>query len=167
MPNPIILKNRTADTTAPTAGQLAQGELALTLAAAGPAVYTKLADNSVKRLDTLVGGLVFEFGNGVDALVANLIAGPLFVPYGLVLDRWNLVADVSGSASIAIQTSSNGTTWASIVDSTPPALSSQQVASSTALTGWTTTIAADTYVRAVLSSVATCKKLGLTVRGRR
>jgi len=109
--------------------------------------------------------LVLEFGDAVNDLAANMTTGAVRIPSGMTLTvtRWDIAADVSGSAVVGVQSSANGTSWSSIAASAKPTLSSAQVASNTTLTGWTTTLVGPTWVRGILESFATVKKVTVTL----
>lgn len=94
----------------------------------------------------------FEFGDGVTAPSANAIAGGR-IPFACTITEADIWADTSGSAVVDIQTSADGVTYTSIAASAKPTLSSAQSVQDTTLTGWTTAIAAGTWVRGVLQSV--------------
>lgn len=92
--------------------------------------------------------------------------GFLQVPFAGIITGWTLIADVSGSASITVKKSTFAAfpTNSSIVASAPPALSSQQNATSTTLTGWTTAVAAGDVLEFVLASATTLKRLVLELQ---
>jgi hypothetical protein len=92
--------------------------------------------------------------------------GFLQIPFAGTITGWTLIGDVSGSASFDIKKSTFASfpTNASIVASAPPALSTQQNATSTALTGWTTAIAVGDVMEFVLSSATTVKRLVLELQ---
>lgn len=81
------------------------------------------------------------------------------VPYNCTITRWELVGDVSGDVVIDLwkDTYPNllPTVSASITASAKPTLSSALKATSTTLTGWTTTLAAGDYIGANVDSRAT------------
>jgi hypothetical protein len=90
----------------------------------------------------------------------------LQIPFDGTITGWTLISDVSGSASITVKKSTFAAfpTNSSIVASAPPALSSQQSATSTTLTGWTTAVAAGDVLEFVLASVTTIKRLILELQ---
>ena len=90
----------------------------------------------------------------------------LQIPFDGTITGWTLIADVSGSASITVKKSTFAAfpTNSSIVASAPPALSSQQSATSTTLTGWTTAVAAGDVLEFVLASATTVKRLILELQ---
>lgn len=92
--------------------------------------------------------------------------GFLQVPFAGTITGWTLIADVSGSASITVKKSTFAgfPTTTSIVASAPPALSSQQNATSTTLTGWTTAVAAGDVLEFVLASATTVTRLVLELQ---
>jgi hypothetical protein len=92
--------------------------------------------------------------------------GHLHVPYAGAITGWTLIADRVGSAQITIKKSTVGTYPAgtSIVASAPPELSSQQLNTSSTLTGWTTAIAPGDILEFNLDSVAACTRLTLQLQ---
>lgn len=92
--------------------------------------------------------------------------GFLQIPFAGTITGWTLIADVSGSASITVKKSTFAAfpTNSSIVASAPPALSSQQNATSTTLTGWTTAVAAGDVLEFVLASATTLTRLVLELQ---
>jgi hypothetical protein len=92
--------------------------------------------------------------------------GFLQVPFSGTIIGWTLIGDVSGSASVTVKKSTFAgfPTNASIVAAAPPALTSQQKATSTTLTGWTTAVAAGDVLEFVLTSVATVTRLVLELQ---
>jgi hypothetical protein len=88
------------------------------------------------------------------------------VPFAGTITGWTLIGDVSGSASITVKKSTFAgfPTTTSIVASTAPVLSSQQNATSTTLTGWTTAVAAGDVLEFVLASVSTVTRLTLEIK---
>lgn len=87
--------------------------------------------------------LGFGFDGGGNVIVAGSKFRRVVSAAGTITG-WRIVGDVSGSVSLDVKkgTPSGGAvTLSSIVASAAPALSSQQVVSSTTLTGWTTSLA--------------------------
>lgn len=107
-----------------------------------------------------VGG---SFGDGVSGLTSGYLSEAR-VPVAVTITLADIYADASGSASVDVQTSSDGITYASICGGNPPTLSSQQEHSDATLTGWTVSVPANRYVRLILLSVATCKFVGVTLK---
>jgi hypothetical protein len=89
--------------------------------------------------------------------------GFLRVPFNCTITAWSLVANASGSAQVTVKKCTDAAfpTTASIVASAPPALSSQQKAVSTTLTGWTTTLNAGDWLEFNLDSITTITRLTL------
>lgn len=92
--------------------------------------------------------------------------GFIQVPFAATITGWTIIADQSGSCSIGVKKSTFAAfpTTSSIVASAPPTLSSQQNATSTTLTGWTTTINAGDVLEFDLSSVSTCQRITLELQ---
>ncbi len=110
-----------------------------------------------------VKGITIDGGGSVPA---TGIKGFLQIPYACTIVGWTIIADQSGSCSIGVKKSTFAgfPTTASIVASAPPNLSSQQNATSTTLTGWTTTINAGDILEFDLNSVSTCQRITLELQ---
>lgn len=108
----------------------------------------------------------YGVGDGTTVLVAGS-AQRITMPRSGTISGWYVEGDVSGSVSFDIKkgTPSGGAvSLSSIVASAPPTLSSAQVASSTTLTGWTTTFAAgDVFEFSVTGTPASVKRASLTI----
>lgn len=113
--------------------------------------------------NTSVVGITIDGGGSVPA---TGIKGFIQIPYGCTITGWTIIADQSGSCSIGVKKSTFAgfPTTGSIVASAPPNLSSQQNATSTTLTGWTTTINAGDVLEFDLNSVTTCTRITLELQ---
>lgn len=108
-------------------------------------------------------GIVFDGGGstptpGTVGYVVSQFAG--------VIDRWDIIGDVSGSAVVdvwkaagAIPTDANR-----IAGTEKLTLSAQQLASDAALSSWTTTVSVGDVLAFELESVATCTRITAQVR---
>lgn len=105
------------------------------------------------------------FVNGGSALSDDM---ELFfqIPFDCTINSWSLLADTSGDVSVDIRTGSFSgyPTVSSIVASAPPTLSSAQKASSSTLTGWTTSLSAGDVIVFYLSSVSTITQLAVQLQ---
>lgn len=88
------------------------------------------------------------------------------VPYPCVVNAWTITGDVSGSAvaTISKATYANFPTFTAISGTEKPTLSSAQKNQDTSLTTWTTSLAKGDILRASLDSVATIKRLAISLR---
>jgi hypothetical protein len=87
------------------------------------------------------------------------------LPYACAISGWSLVTDQPGSISIdvwkaaqAIPTSAN-----KISGSSPPSLTSAQLAQSTAVPGWSTAVSANDVAGFYVTSATTVGRATLTV----
>ena len=89
--------------------------------------------------------------------------GFLNVPFNCTITGWSLVADQAGSCQMTVKHCTNAAfpSTTSIVASAPPALSAQQKAVSSTLTGWTTSLGAGDWLEFHLDSVSTVTRLTL------
>ena len=110
-----------------------------------------------------VAGITIDGGGATPTTGSK---GFLRIPFAGTITGWTLIADQSGSASITVKKSTFAgfPTTMSIVASAPPTLTSQQNATSTTLTGWTTAIAAGDVLEFVLASATTVQRLVLELQ---
>lgn len=115
-------------------------------------------DVIVNSLEVGAGGpltmpIEFVFYNGGSALAENQTQW-LYVPQACAVAGHRIAADQSGSVVIDLWVDSHAnfppTNADSITASAPPTLSSAQTASDDTLTGWTTAIAAGSWIRATV-----------------
>lgn len=105
--------------------------------------------------------------NGGGSVPSTGVFADVWVPYGCVITANNMQADQSGSAVIDIWAATSSITAPTIantiVASAPPTLSSAGGSQDSTLTGWTTAIAAGTWLRFNLNSVTTCTRVAATL----
>lgn len=96
--------------------------------------------------------------------------GYLVVPYNAIITGWFIMANTTGSCVWDVKKASSisgiGSTT-SIVASAPPTLSGTQAASSTTLTGWTTTITAGTLLEFDITSASGVTRVTLELQLKR
>lgn len=83
------------------------------------------------------------------------------IPFAGTITNWTILSDLTGSATFDVKKSTFAAfpTTTSIVASAPPTLSSNQKATSSALSAWTTTINAGDVIEFVLSTVSTLTRV--------
>lgn len=105
--------------------------------------------------------------NGGGSPPSTGIFADAWVPYGCTITAASMQADVSGSAVIDIWVNTSSTAAPTIANtitaSDLPTLSSAIGSRDTTLTGWTTAIAANSWVRFNLNSVTTCSRVQVTL----
>jgi|GEM_PF-2904777 len=108
-------------------------------------------------------GITIDGGGSTPATGSK---GFLQIPFAGTITGWTIIGDVSGSASITVKKSTFAAfpTNTSIVAAAPPALATQQNATSTTLTGWTTAIVAGDVLEFVLASATTVTRLVLELQ---
>lgn len=122
-----------------------------------------------------ISGMEFEFGDGANTISTGIV---LFfeVPFAVNITEWTLLGDQSGSIVLDLRKctyaqfdagSTHPVSGDSVVASAPPLISGATKNQSTTLTGWTTTWSAGDIVAIYVSSVATLKKVTLSLRGTR
>jgi hypothetical protein len=110
-------------------------------------------------------GLNFTINGGGTALTAGLPGIGFQVPYACTITGWTLLADQTGSVVIDIwkDTYANypPTVADTITGSAKPTISASNKATSTTLTGWTTSIAAGDVLFFNVDSAATITQLSI------
>ena len=103
-----------------------------------------------------------EFGFGGTSAPSLGIRTDFEVPYGLTITGWTVIADAVGDLQVDLwkDTYANfpPTVADTVTGSDKPRLSGEQKATSTALTGWTTSWAAGDVIRVNLDSLTTIKR---------
>ena len=115
-------------------------------------------------------GVVWVMDGGGSALTTG-VKGELQVPFACVITGWSILLDASGSIVIDVwkDTEANypPVVGDSITAAAKPTVSGATKASSSTLTGWTTTVAAGDTFRFNIDSVATATRATLTLSARR
>lgn len=104
--------------------------------------------------------------DGVTAVPAIGLKGLIVCPFAGTLISWAMVADAAGSMVIDVWKQASGTIPVkanSITASAKPTLSSQQMATSSTLTGWTTAVAAGDVFGFEVESVSVIKRATLSL----
>jgi hypothetical protein len=106
--------------------------------------------------------------DGVGAAIDTGIKGDLLLPYAVTITEWTLLADQSGSVVMDIWADSFGnyppTVADSITGSSKPTITASNRAQSSTLTGWTTSLAANTTLRFNVDSASTIQRLTLILK---
>lgn len=112
--------------------------------------------------------LGYAIDGGGDVITTGLAGIGLCIPYACTITEWTLHADVSGSIVVDVwkDTYANypPTVSDSITGSAKPTISGANRATGTALTGWTTSIAAGDILYFNVDSCATIKRAVLTLK---
>ncbi len=138
------------------------------ISAAGRALIDD-ADIVAQRttLDLNTNGPSFVI-NGGGATIVTGIQGDFIVPYNCTITEWTLLADQTGSivVDLWVDTYANypPTSADVITASAKPTISSATKATSSTLTGWTTTLAAGSIVRVNVNSVSTIQRCTLYLK---
>jgi len=115
---------------------------------------------------TTTAGIGFLIDGGGSAITTG-IKGDLQIPFNSTITSWSLMADQSGSAvgDIWKDTFANypPTVADTITGSAKPTLTSQTSATSSTLTGWTTSITAGDTLRFNIDSSTTITRLTLSL----
>lgn len=105
--------------------------------------------------------------DGGGAVISTGIKGDLQVPFACTITSWTIMANASGSIVVDIwkDTPANfpPTVADTITAAAKPTLSSQTNASSSTLTGWTTSIAANDILRFNVDSATTVSRITISL----
>ena len=120
----------------------------------------------LKKLRT--SNIVFVIGDNVNDITAK-VYGDFQVPSAYTIVGWTLLARQSGSVVVEISRSTyaNFPTVSVITASAKPTLSGAQKATSTTLTGWTTSLLADDALTIAVNSAAGIKQVTLVLQVRK
>lgn len=103
----------------------------------------------------------------IGAAISTGIAGDIFIPFGIEITRVTMLADQTGSIVVDIWNDSYAnyppTDGDSITASAPPTISTDDQSQDATLTGWTTTIAADSTLRFNVDSVTDIEQVEITL----
>lgn len=140
--------------------------------AASGTVLKKNADGTFSFLvesavEAQIASIEFVIDGGGSAITTG-IKGDLEIPFNCIIQSWTLLADQSGSIVIDVwkDTLANFPPIAgdSITGSSIPTLSSQSSATSSTLTGWTTTINAGDILRYNVDSITDITRVTLSLK---
>lgn len=100
-------------------------------------------------------GAVFGDGTNAGSVTTGLVAY-VRVPYSGTISRWDIVADVACTCTVDVWKAAGAvpTNVNSITAAATPALSAATVATSSALTGWTTSVAAGDVLAFALETLS-------------
>jgi hypothetical protein len=123
------------------------------------------ADRTISIVASVVDG---ELGIEIDGGGSAPSIGSkhyLVIPFNCTITSWTILADVSGSCAFTVKGGAYSAfpTTASIVASAKPTLTTAQKATSSTLTGWTTTLNKGAVLEFNLDSVTTCTWLMLVL----
>ena len=122
---------------------------------------TKIYKSGVTNSD--ITAIQMQVGNGI-AVVTTGIAGRIYLPCGVTVYEWCILADASGSMvfDIWVDTYPNVPAIAdTITAAAKPTLSSVQYNRSSALTGWITCLKAGSWLIVNVDSCTTIKQATL------
>ena len=110
--------------------------------------------------------LLAVFDGAGSALTAGM-QGDVSIPFSSTITEWVLLADQTGSLVVDVWKDTLGsyppTSGDTITGSTPPTLTGSDHASSTALSGWTTAVAAGDTVRFNVNSAVAVRRATLAL----
>jgi hypothetical protein len=129
--------------------------------ASGLLAYT-LPDTFIANIKSGSFGVTIEGNGGVLTLGQK---GYITVPYNGRITDWEIFADRAGACNIDVRKSTFATfpTQNSITGSAPITMSAAQKASSSILTGWTSSISAGDVFGFTLNSATTITRLNLII----
>lgn len=131
----------------------------------------------ISELATTVGGWLTKLRtttlvvviDGGGAAITTGAKIDVQVPFTCVIQSWTLLADQAGSAVVEISKNAYASwpTVAAITASAKPTLSATRKASSSSLTGWTTTITADDVLQFGINSATAVQRVTLCLKVRK
>jgi hypothetical protein len=101
-----------------------------------------------------IGGATFAFGNGSDLITTSAADGFATIPYAATITRWQ-IRSINSSATIGFDVDrapSGSSTYTNIDGTEPPTLTGAQFAEDSALSTWTTSLAARDDLRVSVAS---------------
>lgn len=128
------------------------------------------ADNAATARTNLgvATGLISYVIDGGGSVITTGLKGFLQIPFACTINSWTIMADATGSMVIDIwkDTYANypPTVADTITASAKPSLSSANKATSSTLTGWTTSIAADDVLAFNVDSASTVQRVTITLK---
>lgn len=154
-----------AGATYPTSGQIL-GFVTQTNASAGDATMLIRPDTQAPVITRDIG-VLFDAGEG--QVLSGTITRCGHIDYSGTILASTITANVSGSASVDVKTVAYGSytgpaSTSSIVAAAPPALSSAIKSQDSTLTGWTTSLAANTEVCYVLTGAASAQWVNVALK---
>lgn len=136
----------------------------------GKYLRVKTGENGLEFAENSASGVAsIEFViDGGGSVITTGIKGDLNIDFACTIQSWTLLADQSGSAVVDVWKDNFASfppvSGDSITGSSIPTLSSQTSATSSTLTGWTTTISAGDVLRFNVNSIATIQRLTLSLK---
>ena len=111
------------------------------------------------------GVISYVIDGGGSTPTASQSYGQIYIPVGCTVTGWVITADQSGSAVVDVLTGAYSAfpTVSSIASTDKPTLSSAQKNENLAVSVWTTSIAAGTFMQFYLDSVTTCTRINISV----
>lgn len=113
-----------------------------------------------------VTGIEYVIDGGGSTLTTG-IAGQLYIPYACTISNWALLADQSGSVAVDVWKTAIGsyppTVANKITASLPPTISGAQSATSSTLTGWTTSVSPGDTLMYNVNSVTTITRVTIAL----
>ncbi len=142
-------------------GPITTGNGLFTIGGALNASGTITQNGTPVNISTTTASIGVSFDGGGAVIASNASSSPFQIPYAGTVRRWWMTSDLSCTASFdvwkankAIPTNANR-----IAGTDVPTLTSQQISSSSALTGWTTSLSAgDVLMIVATSTPSVCQK---------
>ncbi len=124
----------------------------------------KFSDSSVK-LTAVTQACVEGFFDGTGQAITTNIFLNVEVPFAGTITRWTLVSDQSTTSTVDVYKSNAAlpTVANKITSSAPPSISAATYASSTTLTGWTTSVAARDVIQFIVTANNNAQRLTISL----
>jgi hypothetical protein len=115
----------------------------------------QITGTAVVRSDTVGLSAIFDGGTSVIAAGSDLY---LEVPFAATITGAKILGDASTTSVVDVQSATFGGSFATICGGTKPSLSAATT-STTTITGWTTSVAAGSWLKLVVDSNSAAKRL--------
>jgi hypothetical protein len=106
-------------------------------------------------------------GDGTNVISTGIVPGDVYFDFPVTITEWTLTGDVAGSIAVDLWVDSYANFPPTVADTitaaAKPTISGATKGQSSTLTGWGTSIAADSLMRINVDSAATIKRAALTL----
>lgn len=117
-------------------------------------------------LPTRTVAVSYVIDGGGSVPTTGVSYGQITIPVAMTISKVVVTSDASGSCQLDLKYCTSATfpgSLTSIVASAPPKLVSQQISTDSTLTGWTTSLAANSQLQFLLTSATTVTRINVTL----
>lgn len=118
--------------------------------------------NNNASVITRVIGITVD-GNG--GVISTGVKGYIKIPFACTINSWSIVSNASGSVVVDVWKAANAipTVANTITAAAKPSLTSQQINSSSTLTGWATAVSANDVIGFNIDSATTVSRITIEI----